>query len=71
MILEIVRVEGLRGEAERRAVLSALEPLVGPGRVAVNLADHSVRIERPEGVGLSRLLAALNRAGFARVAALA
>ncbi len=70
MILEIMRVEGMQSERDRRVVLGAIERLPGLGRIISNLADGTLRLERAESLQLATLVAAIERAGY-RVSVLA
>ncbi|NNJ10969.1 heavy-metal-associated domain-containing protein [Chloroflexales bacterium ZM16-3] len=64
MVLEILRVDGLRGEYDRRAIHDLLRTLPGLGRVVVNLADHTVRIERNDEASLATIIQVMRDAGY-------
>lgn len=71
MIVELLRVEDMRGEQARRAALTAVEAVAGVRRAVANLADRSLRVERADETSLAAILAALRAAGFVRVSVLA
>lgn len=70
MIIEILRVTGMRGERDRRAVMAAVTGLPGVRRAVANVADGTLRIERDETASLAAIISAVQAAGY-RVAVLA
>lgn len=70
VITEILRTPQLCTELERRHVSDALAALAGVRRVQINLADHTVRLERDERLGLDVILRALRDAGFTEIVVL-
>lgn len=63
-MIEILRVEGMRGERDRRAVVEAVLAVPGVRRAFVNLADRSLRIERDREAGLAAIIQAVKDAGY-------
>lgn len=70
MMLEILRVEGMRSEHDRRAVVAAVQATPGVRRAMANLADRTLRIEREDDTSLAAILTAIRAAGY-QVSALA
>jgi copper chaperone CopZ len=70
MTIEILRVTGMRGERDRRAVMAAVTGLPGVRRAVANVADGTLRIERDETASLAAIISAVQAAGY-RVAVLA
>jgi copper chaperone CopZ len=64
MTLEILRVEGMRSERDRRALLDVLGALPGVRRATASLADQTLRIEREDTASLAAIIAAIQRAGY-------
>ncbi|MBX0328518.1 heavy-metal-associated domain-containing protein [Oscillochloris sp. ZM17-4] len=64
MTREILRVDGMRAEHDRRVVQDLLRALPGVVRVAVNLADHTVRIERNDEASLATIIQVMRDAGY-------
>ncbi|MFV9504612.1 MAG: heavy-metal-associated domain-containing protein [Oscillochloridaceae bacterium umkhey_bin13] len=64
MIVEILRLEGMRSERDRRVITATLARIPGLGRVVINLADQTVRLERAETTSLTSLISALEGAGY-------
>ncbi|MEI7770612.1 MAG: heavy metal-associated domain-containing protein [Chloroflexales bacterium] len=70
MTLEILLVDGMRSEADQRAILAVVQALPGVRRATASLADRTLRVEREEAVGLAAIIAAIQGVGY-RAAALA
>jgi copper chaperone CopZ len=70
MTLEILRIEGMHRERDRRAVLAAVTALAGVHRASANAADGTLHLERDEAIGLAAIIRAVESAGY-RVAVLA
>jgi copper chaperone CopZ len=70
MTIEILRVSGMRGERDRRAVVAAVTGLPGVRRAVANAADGTLRLERDPSASLAAIISALEAAGY-RVAVLA
>ncbi|MEI7642880.1 MAG: hypothetical protein WCJ55_01105 [Chloroflexales bacterium] len=70
MTLEILWINGMRREADRQAILTAVRALSGVRRATANLADRTLRVEREDALGLAAILAAIQDVGY-RAAALA
>jgi copper chaperone CopZ len=70
MIVEILRVSGMRGEHDRRAVVAAVTGLPGVRRAVANAADGTLRLERDPTASLAAIISAVEAAGY-RVAVLA
>lgn len=64
MVLEIVRVVGMRGEHDRRALVAAVIAVPGVRRAVASLADHTLRIEREDAASLASILRAVADAGY-------
>jgi copper chaperone CopZ len=64
MLVEILRITGMRGERDRRALLDALAAVPGVRRAGANLADQTVRVERDEPASLAAILQAVVAAGY-------
>lgn len=70
MIVEFLRIEGMRNERDRRLIKASLSQLDGIERVVINLAAATVSLERSEACSLAAIIAALEAAGY-RVAVMA
>jgi copper chaperone CopZ len=64
MTLEILRLEGMRGERDRRAILDAVRALPGVRRATASLSDHTLRVEREDTASLAAILQAVRRVGY-------
>jgi copper chaperone CopZ len=64
MILEILRVEGMRSERDRRALADAVRAAPGVRRAVASLADHTLRVEREDAAPLAAILQAVVAAGY-------
>jgi copper chaperone CopZ len=64
MTLEILRVDRMHGEGDRRAILEAVQGMPGVRRATVNLADHTLRVEREDGASLAAIVRAVQGAGY-------
>jgi copper chaperone CopZ len=64
MTLEILRIEGMRSERDRRAIMELVRALPGVRRATASLSDHTLRVEREDTTGLAVIIAAVKRAGY-------
>ncbi|NTW00931.1 MAG: heavy-metal-associated domain-containing protein [Oscillochloris sp.] len=64
MVIEILRIAGMRGEQDRQAVLRAVQALAGIQHVRANLANQTLVIEREDDVSLAAILQTLREAGY-------
>jgi copper chaperone CopZ len=64
MMQEILRIEGMRGERDRRAVLAAVQALPGVRRAVASLADRTLRVEREDTASLAAIIEAVRGAGY-------
>ncbi|MBP1464845.1 hypothetical protein EYB53_003890 [Candidatus Chloroploca sp. M-50] len=65
MILEILRIEQMRTERDRRVILSLVAEQPGIHHPIANLADRTLRFERDQQASLAHIIDALNQAGYA------
>ncbi|PDV99726.1 hypothetical protein [Candidatus Chloroploca asiatica] len=65
MTLEILRIEQMRTERDRRVILSLVAEQPGLYHPIANLADRTLRFERDQQASLSHIIDALNQAGYA------
>lgn len=64
MILDILRIEKMRTQRDRQAIIAAVEGTPGVRRVQINPADRTLRVEREEGSSLAAIIRAINAAGY-------
>lgn len=64
MVLEILRVEGMRGEREWRQLLATIETIPGVRSAVARPLDRTIRVTRDHRANIESILTVVRAAGY-------